>query len=113
MPEASLERRHEPRVPMRDGETVSVPTGLTVRLVDISANGVLFFSPQKLSLGQKARLRTTLGADPFNVDLEVRRVANGRSAGSPGGGYRIGAAFTAMDEASDRSVRRFLRGDLQ
>jgi len=113
MSDAFLERRREPRVPMKDGERVGQPTGLTVRLMDISADGVLLFSPQKLHVGQKARLRTTLGADPFNAELEVRRVADAGSATVGRGGYRIGAVFTGMDEMSGRSMRYFLTGDFQ
>jgi c-di-GMP-binding flagellar brake protein YcgR len=108
MSDAVLERRREPRVPMKDDERVGLPIGLTVRLVDISAGGILLLSPQKLRPGQKARLRTTLGADPFNVDLEVRRVSDAAR-----GSYRIGAVFTGMDEASGRSARHFLSGDFQ
>jgi c-di-GMP-binding flagellar brake protein YcgR len=113
MSDAFLERRRELRVPMKDDERVGVPVGLTVRLMDISAGGVLLFSPQELRLGQKARLRTTLGADPFSVDVEVRRIADSGSSGAAHGGYRIGAVFTGVDEASRRSVRHFLSGEFQ
>lgn len=113
MPEAFLERRREPRVPMNGGYTVDVPTALTVRLVDISNAGVLLASPQKLQIGQKARLRTMLGNDPVNADIEVRRVAEGGAEGGPRGGYRIGAVITGMDATSGRSVRHFLSGDVQ
>ena len=113
MAEALLERRREPRVPMRDDQTVGLPLGLTVRLLDISANGVLLFSSQALSFGQRATLRTMLGADPFNVDIEVRRVSAGGASGAPGGGYRVGATFVGLDEKANRSVRRFLTGDIQ
>ncbi len=113
MAEGFLERRREPRVPMRDDFKVGLPVGLTVRLMDISAKGLLFFSPQKLKVGQKARLRTTLGADPFNVDLEVRRVSDAGASGGTRGGYRVGAVFSVIDEASARSVRHFLSGDFQ
>jgi c-di-GMP-binding flagellar brake protein YcgR len=113
MSDAYLERRRELRVPMKDDERIGVPMGLTVRLMDISAGGVLLFSPQELRLGQKARLRTTLGADPFQVDIEVRRIADAGVAGAPRGGYRVGAVFTGVDEAAKRSVRHFLSGEFQ
>jgi hypothetical protein len=117
MSEAFLERRREARVPMNGSHTVDLPTALTVRLVDISTAGVLLSSPQKLRVGQKARLRTMLGTDPLNADIEVRRVADtgsesGVEIGAPGG-FRIGAVFTGMDAASSRSVRHFLSGDVQ
>ncbi len=113
MSEAFLERRREPRVPMNSDETVGLPAALTVRLVDISAGGVLLSSPQKMRVGQRAHLRTTLGADPFSVDLEVRRVAGSGPEGAAHGNYRIGAVFTGLDEASSRSVHHFLSGDVQ
>ena len=113
MSDAFLERRREMRVPMKDDERIGVPTGLTVRLVDISAGGVLLFSPQELRLGQKARLRTTLGADPFNVDIEVRRVADAGAAGAARGGYRVGAVFTGVDEARSAACATSLSGELQ
>ena len=112
-PQAHLERRREPRVPMRDDQKVGLPTALTVRLVDISAGGVLISSSQKMNIGQRARLRTTLGADPFNAEIEVRRVAEAGSDGNGRGRFRIGAVFTSLDEAAKRSVNHFLSGEVQ
>ena len=112
-PQAHLERRREPRVPIRDDQKVGLPMALTVRLVDISAGGVLLSSSQKMNIGQRARLRTTLGADPFNAEIEVRRVADGSQDGSGRGRYRLGAVFTSLDEAAARSVNHFLSGEVQ
>jgi hypothetical protein len=113
MPEAQLERRRDPRVSMAGNQTVGLPMALTVRLVDISAGGVLLSSSQKLNIGQRARLRTTLGTDPFNVEVEVRRVAEGSLDGNGRGRFRVGAVFTALDEAANRSVSHFLSGEVQ
>lgn len=113
MSEAFLERRREPRVPMQEDQVIGLPVALTVRLVDISAGGVLLSSSQKLTIGQRARLQTTLGSDPFNVEVEVRRVADGGQEGAARGRYRIGAVFTSLDEAASRSVNHFLSGDVQ
>jgi c-di-GMP-binding flagellar brake protein YcgR len=113
MSQATLERRRQPRVPISDDQQVGLPMALTVRLVDISAGGVLLSSSQKMSIGQKARLHTTLGSDAFHAEVEVRRVAEGGLEGNGRGRYRIGAVFTALDEASRRSVQHFLSGDLQ
>jgi hypothetical protein len=111
--QAYLERRRDPRVPMRDDQRVGVPMALTVRLVDISAGGVLLASSQKMNVGQRARLRATLGADPFNAEIEVRRVAEGGLDGSGRGRFRVGAVFTLLDESAKRSVNHFLSGDSQ
>ena len=87
-----------------------MPTALTVRLVDISASGVLISSPQKMDVGQRARLQVTLGGEPLNVEVEVRRVAEGtQEVGRQR--YRMGATFVAPDEYARRSVQHFLRAD--
>ena len=111
--QAYLERRREPRVPMSDELRVGLPMALTVRLVDISACGVLLSSSQNMNIGQRARLRTTLGADPFNAEIEVRRVAEGDLDGNGRGRFRLGAVFTSLDAAATRSVNHFLSGDVQ
>jgi len=113
MSQASLERRREPRVPMKDDQQVGLPMALTVRLVDISAGGVLLTSSQRMSIGQRARLRTTLGSEPLNVEVEVRRIADAGLEGNGRGRYRVGAVFTGLDDAAARSVNHFLSGDVQ
>jgi hypothetical protein len=110
MTEAFLERRRAPRVAVATGAHVSAPTALTVRLLDISANGVLMSSPQKMSVGQRARLQVTLGGEPLNVEVEVSRVADGtQEIGRHR--YRLGARFVSPDEYARRSVQHFLRAD--
>ncbi len=111
MSEAFLERRRAPRVQIPGDRQVGVPVALTVRLMDISASGVLLSSSQKMVVGQRARLHTTLGSEPLNVEVEVRRVGEAEANGAGRGRYRIGAVFHGMDEAGGRSVRHFLQGD--
>jgi hypothetical protein len=113
MAEALLERRRAPRVAVAPGTEVGVPTGLTVRLLDISASGVLISSPQKMAVGQRARLQLTLGGEPLNVEVEVRRVAEGGTMMDAVGRsrFRLGAAFVDPDEYARRSVQHFLRAD--
>jgi hypothetical protein len=113
MSQAYLERRREPRVPMQSDQRIGLPMALTVRLVDISAGGVLLSSSQKMSIGQRARLRTTLGSDPFTAEIEVRRVADAGLEGNGRGRFRVGAVFTGLDESAARSVNHFLSGDIQ
>ena len=113
MPEAYLDRRREPRVPMTDGRTIGLPMALTVRLVDISAGGILLSSSRPMTIGQRARLRTTLGTDPFNAEIEVRRVSEGGAEGNGRGRFRVGAVFTALDDMANRSVSHFLSGEVQ
>jgi hypothetical protein len=43
----------------------------------------------------------------------VRRVADGTLDGNGRGRFRVGAVFTALDEAANRSVSHFLSGEVQ
>lgn len=110
MTEAFLDRRRTPRVAVGQGTRVSVPTALTVRVLDISASGVLISSPQKMDVGQRGRLQVTLGGEPLTVEVEVRRIAEGtQEIGRHR--YRLGARFVAPDDFARRSVQHFLRAD--
>jgi len=113
MADAFLDRRRTPRVAVGGDQQVGMPMALTVRLVDISATGVLFSSPQKLTIGQRARLRTTLGTEALNVDVEVRRVSEYSGEGNGRGRYRMGAVFVQPDESARATVQHFLRDDAQ
>ncbi len=108
MTEAIMERRRAPRVPIAPGTELNVPVALAVRLMDISASGVLISSPQKMRVGQRARLQLTLGGEPLNVEVEVRRVMEG-PAETGRNRYRLGAAFVSPDDFARRSVQHFLR----
>lgn len=111
MTEVVLERRRAPRVAVAPGTEVGVPVALTVRLVDISASGVLLSSPQRVNVGQRARLQMTLGGEPLNVEVEVRRVAENDREMNSHNRYRLGATFVAPDDFARRSVQHFLRDD--
>jgi len=95
---------------MPAGTHVAVPVPLTVRLIDISASGVLISSPQRMEVGQRARLQLTLGGEPLNVEVEVKRVAVGPEAIGRNR-YRLGASFVTPNEYARRSVEQFLRAD--
>jgi len=111
MADTFLDRRRTPRVDVGGDHQLGVPMALTVRLVDISASGVLISSPQKMAVGQRARLRTTLGSQALNVEVEVRRVSEASHESNGRGRYRMGAVFVQPDEAARASVQHFLRDD--
>ncbi len=110
MTEAILDRRRSPRVAVGPSTQLAVPTPMTVRVMDISASGVLLSSPQRMTVGQRATLQLTLSGEPLNVEVEVRRVAEGQEAMGRNR-YRLGAAFIAPDEYARRSVEQFLHVD--
>lgn len=111
MADAFLDRRRTPRVAVGEDHQVGVPMALTVRLVDISASGVLISSPQRMAIGQRARLRARLGTKPLNVEVEVCRVSEHTGEGSNRGRFRMGAVFVQPDDAARASVQHFLRDD--
>ncbi|HEY3383888.1 MAG TPA: PilZ domain-containing protein [Vicinamibacterales bacterium] len=113
MAEAFLERRRAPRISFSNDHRIGLPLSLTVRLVDISAGGVLISSTQPMTVGQRARLHTTLGAEPFTVEVEVRRVADAGADANGSGRYRMGAAFTALDSTARRSMEHLFSGEVQ
>jgi c-di-GMP-binding flagellar brake protein YcgR len=109
MSEGFVERRRTPRatLPAGDRPDISLAVSTTVQMMDISQSGVLLSSSQKLDVGQRAQLRTRVGAEPLTVQVEVRRLANGGRAGH--GSYKLGAEFVALDEENQRKIERFLK----
>lgn len=104
-----VERRRQPRVPIRRVvPQVTLPVATTVQLLDISETGVLLSSAQPLDVGRRAQLRLRVGAEPVTVMIEVRRVAPAPSAGH-NAPYRMGAEFVNLDEDSRRKIEGFLR----
>ena len=106
--DAYVERRRSPRVEVRHEVLhAALPTATSVQIVDISQTGVLLAGAQRFEPGQRAQLRTRIGAEPLNVAVEVQRVA----AAPPGGphAWHVGAAFVGLDDESRRKIGRLLK----
>ena len=110
-PDAFLDRRRHPRVPLfGSAPSMSLPTALTVQLLDISETGVLLSSSQRLSVGQRAQLRTRIGSEPVTLNIEVRRVSDTtRHARGP---FKVGAHFIGLDEDTQRKIVKFLSSNI-
>jgi hypothetical protein len=78
---------------------------MSVRVVDIGLDGVLFSSSQRMDVGQCARLRARLGEVGIEADIEVRRVGVGRDGRNE---YTFGARFVALDEETKQAMLQFL-----
>ncbi len=105
MREAFLERRRGPRVTLsHDGVRSERALAMSVRLLDIGMNGVLLASSHPFEVGQHARMSTRLGNCTIDADVVVRRVSH------VGGdqGYRIGARFVSLDEATRLAMQQFV-----
>jgi hypothetical protein len=115
MPDAGTQRREKPTNMVERRRTVRVtppsqseiqwPSWSTIELIDISTTGVLFTSPLPLDAGHKGQLRMRLGERSFNAEVEIRR---GQSERTQQTVYRLGAAFTSVDETSRFTLDDFL-----
>ena len=105
MDRPGLERRKEPRAAGEHLARVDLPLLLDVEVLDVSASGLLFTSPEPLRIGQHAKLRTVFGDVPFSATVEIRRCVRSRDTQH---GFYVGARFAGLDEAMHRTVSRFL-----
>jgi hypothetical protein len=95
-----------PRVALDSGVECRLELRTRVRLLDISLSGALLAAELALPVGAAAQLRSSLGPTTFSSDVQVKRNAT-LSPAIPLKG--LGAAFTAMDDRSRRSLEEFLR----
>ena len=98
------ERRRFPRRPV-EGEFARVPVSQQVRIIDISAGGVLIESARPLDVGTQGALRLNLAGAPFGADIIVRRVSNDYSGSGP---FRIGAKFVTLSADNRQLIERFV-----
>jgi hypothetical protein len=76
-----------------------------VRVVDISASGVLLASDERLSVGTQGRLQLSLGGNQFEGQVEIRR----EQPGSGGEGYLLGAVVKPTQARYQEVLDQFLR----
>ena len=99
------ERRRFPRRSV-EGEFASVPVSQQVRVVDISASGVLLHATQPLDVGTRGALRLSLAGKPFAADVLVQRVTSGVS---PAEGYRVGVKFVSVNAEHLQAIEKFVQ----
>ena len=102
----TAERRRFPRYEVSPNEFGELPSSSSVRIVDISTAGALLESEQSATIGNRGRLRTSIGGRPFFAEVEVRRV----SAGPGSAGHRIGVMFVDIAPEHQEMIERFTRG---
>jgi hypothetical protein len=98
------ERRRFPRRPV-EGASADLPVAHQVRVVDISANGVLLHTTTPLAAGTKASLCLSLAGQPFAAEVVVQRTP---TAPSDAAGYSIGAKFVSVSPKHLNVIERFL-----
>ena len=90
----------------RVGDTTRTRT--TVQLLDISMSGALLASPQHIGVGRRAALRTTLGGEPFTVEVQVQHVSPDVQSVHEPTQFQFGVMFVSHDDPSLRCIQRFL-----
>jgi len=99
------ERRRTPRIDVPDAFDCRFELRARVRLLDISASGVLLQSDAALPVETAGQLKAVLASSRFSPNLEVRR-----SAPLPRNeGMQLGMVFVEMDDGSRQSLEAFLR----
>ncbi len=66
---------------------------------------------RRWTIGQRARLQTTLGSEPLNVEVEVRRVAEARTRATAADATAWAPSSCSPTKPPARSVQHFLRDD--
>jgi hypothetical protein len=88
-----------------EGEFAALPNSLKVRVLDISATGVMLATTRPVELGTRGQLRLNLDGTPFTTDVEIQRVS---TAPGVAAGYVVGASFVGTDAAHQQTLERFI-----
>ena len=84
---------------------MAVHAAESVRILDMSASGVLLQTQGVVDIRSKALLRLSVGGSPFAAEIEVMRVG---PAPQPSDGYRIAAQFLAITPKHRQLIERFI-----
>jgi c-di-GMP-binding flagellar brake protein YcgR len=98
------ERRRSPRH-IVDGQTMAVHSAESVRVLDLSASGVLLQLCDAVNVRSKAMLRLSVAGSPFAAEIEIMRVA--QTAGADDG-FRIAAQFLEITPKHRQLIERFI-----
>lgn len=84
---------------------MAVHSAQSVRVLDLSASGVLLQAQDAIGVHSKALLRLSVGGSPLAAEVEVTRVG---PAPQPSDGYRIAAQFLAITPNHRQLIERFI-----
>jgi len=84
---------------------MAVHSAQSVRILDLSASGVLLQAQDAVGVHAKALLRLSVGGSPFAAEVEVMRVG---PAPQPSEGYRIAAQFLEITPNHRQLIERFI-----
>ena len=84
---------------------MAVHSAGSVRILELSASGVVLQAQDAVGVRSKALLRLSVGGSPFAAEIEVTRVG---LATHPSEGYRIAAQFLAITPRHRQLIERFI-----
>lgn len=98
------ERRRSSRI-IVDGQTMAVHSAESVRVLDLSASGVLLQLRDAVDVPSKAMLRLSVAGSPLAAEIEVTRVAQAPTASD---GFRLAAQFLEITPKHRQLIERFI-----
>ena len=78
---------------------------IRVRLIDISANGALLATDERVPIGATGRMHLLLGTGAFETSIEVRR----EEPAASGRGRIVGVSMVAARAVHQEMLNEFLR----
>jgi hypothetical protein len=91
------------------GQPLTLKIPVPVRIVDISASGVLLASALPLSVGDRAELTATIGKQVVLLPIEIQRASVERDPPRESGRYRAAAVWTPASAEQRAMVARLLK----
>jgi hypothetical protein len=88
-----------------EGHSMAVYSVESVRVLDLSATGVLLQSRESVDVNSKATLRLSVAGAPFAAEVEIMRVA---AAPRLADGFRVAAQFLAITPKHRQLIERFI-----
>jgi hypothetical protein len=88
-----------------EGHSMAVYSVESVRVLDLSATGVLLQSRESVDVNSRGTLRLSVAGDPFAAEVAVMRVA---AAPKPADGFRVAAQFLDVTPKHRQLIERFI-----
>jgi PilZ domain-containing protein len=99
------DRRRSPRVVVNGQFEFRAGRRIRVRLIDISANGALLATDERVPVGATGRMHLLLGTGAFETKVEVKR----EEASGNGRGRLLGVSMFAAQAMHQAMLDDFLR----
>jgi len=100
------ERRRSPRVSADNRTMVALQVSVSVRLLDLSSDGLLLACEAPLRVGSTVRFVSGLAGRRLEVELCIRHASSRRDEGA--GGYVVGGSFPSFEPTARQVITALL-----